>query len=101
VMVANPRACPSFRSRPDEAQQNDQIDAGVLNSLPCICPLNPGSGPRGHAGLGTRGAALGSWWDADGGENRQHAAGLSKAIPAVVRRDLARSLRAQNGPSSV
>jgi transposase len=28
-------------------------------------------------------------------KNRQHAAGLSKAIPAVVRRDLARSLRAQ------
>jgi transposase len=28
-------------------------------------------------------------------KNRQHAAGLSQAIPAVVRRDLARSLRAQ------
>jgi len=77
--------------------KNDQIDAGVLEQFAVHMPFKPWQRPSVatlalHA-LARRLRELVEMQTAE--KNRQHAAGLSKAIPAVVRRDLARSLRAQ------
>ncbi|MDR3674840.1 MAG: IS110 family transposase [Acidobacteriota bacterium] len=97
VMVANPRAVRHFAQALMKRSKNDQIDAGVLEQFAAHMPFKPWQRPSApmlalHA-LARRLRELVEMQTAE--KNRQHAAGLSKAIPAVVRRDLARSLRAQ------
>jgi transposase len=97
VMVANPRAVRHFAHALMKRSKNDQIDAGVLEQFALHMPFKPWQRPSVamlalHA-LARRLRELVEMQTAE--KNRQHAAGLSKAIPAVVRRDLARSLRAQ------
>ena len=97
VMVANPRAVRHFAQAMMKRSKNDQIDAGVLEQFAVHMPFKPWQRPSVatlalHA-LARRLRELVEMQTAE--KNRQHAAGLSKAVPAVVRRDLARSLRAQ------
>src|SRR5208337_2777459 len=97
VMVANPRAVRHFAQAMMKRSKNDQIDAGVLEQFALHMPFKPWQRPSVavlalHA-LARRLRELVEMQTAE--KNRQHAAGLSQAIPAVVRRDLARSLRAQ------
>jgi transposase len=97
VMVANPRAVRHFAQALMRRSKNDQIDAGVLEQFALHMPFKPWPRPSVamlslHV-LARRLRELVEMQTAE--KNRQHAAGLSQAIPAVVRRDLARSLRAQ------
>ncbi len=97
VMVANPRAVRHFAQALMKRSKNDQIDAGVLEEFAAHMPFKAWPRPSPtvlalHA-LARRLRELVEMQTAE--KNRQHAAGLSQAIPAVVRRDLARSLRAQ------
>ena len=97
VMVANPRAVRHFAQAMMQRSKNDQIDAGVLEQFALHMPFKPWQRPSVatlalHA-LARRLRELVEMQTAE--KNGQHAAGVSKAIPAVVRRDLARSLRAQ------
>ncbi len=97
VMVANPRAVRHFAQAMMKRSKNDQIDAGVLEQFALHMPFQPWPRPSVamlalHA-LARRLQELVEMQTAE--KNRQHAAGLSQAIPAVVRRDLARSLRVQ------
>jgi transposase len=97
VMVANPRAVRHFAQAMMKRSKNDQIDAGVLEQFALHMPFKPWQRPSVAAlalhALARRLRELVEIQTAE--KNRQHAAGASKAIPAVVRRDLARSLRAQ------
>ena len=97
VMVANPRAVRHFATALMKRSKNDQIDAGVLEQFAARMPFQPWQRPSLatlalHA-LARRLRELVEIQTAE--KNRQHAAGLSQAIPGVVKRDLARSLRAQ------
>jgi transposase len=97
VMVANPRAVRHFAHALMKRSKNDQIDAGVLEQFALHMPFKPWQRPSVamlalHA-LARRLRELVEMQTAE--KNRQHAAGLSQATPAVVRRDLARSLGAQ------
>ncbi len=97
VMVANPRAVRHFATALMKRSKNDQIDAGVLEEFAARMPFQPWPRPAPttlalHA-LARRLAELVEMQTAE--KNRQHAAELSQAIPAAIRRDLARSLRAQ------
>jgi transposase len=97
VMVANPRAVRHFAHALMKRSKNDQIDAGVLEQFAVHMPFKPWPRPSVarlalHA-LARRLRELVEMQTAE--KNRQHAAGLSQATPAVVRRDLARSLGAQ------
>ncbi|HKM80014.1 MAG TPA: IS110 family transposase [Candidatus Acidoferrum sp.] len=97
VMVANPRAVRHFAQAMMKRSKNDQIDAGVLEQFAAHMPFRSWQRPSPTAlalhALARRLRELVEMQTAE--KNRQHAAGLSQAIPAVVRRDLARSLRAQ------
>lgn len=97
VMVANPRAVRHFARALMQRSKNDQIDAAVLEQFAAHMPFKPWPRPSvallGLHALARRLRELVEMQTAE--KNRQHAAGLSQAIPAVVRRDLARSLRAQ------
>jgi transposase len=97
VMVANPRAVRHFAHALMKRSKNDPIDAGVLEEFAARMPFQPWPRPSPTAlalhALARRLRELVQMQTAE--KNRQHAAGLSQAIPAVVRRDLARSLRAQ------
>jgi len=98
VMVANPRAVRHFAHALMQRSKNDPIDAGVLEQFAARMPFRPWQRPSPTAlalhALARRLRELVEMQTAE--KNRQHAAGLSQAIPAVVRRDLARSLRAQH-----
>jgi transposase len=97
VMVANPRAVRHFAHALMRRSKNDPLDAGVLEEFAARMPFQPWVRPSPTAlalhALARRLRELVEMQTAE--KNRQHAAGLSQAIPAVVRRDLARSLRAQ------
>ena len=97
VMVANPRAVRHYALALMKRSKNDQIDAGVLEQFAAHMPFMPWQRPSVamlalHA-LARRLRELVEMQTAE--KNRQHAAGLSQAIPALVRRDLERSLRTQ------
>jgi transposase len=98
VMVANPRAVRNFAKALMQRSKNDPLDAGVLEEFAARMPFQPWRRPSPSAlalhALARRLRELVEMQTAE--KNRQHAAGLSQAIPAVVRRDLARSLRAQD-----
>ena len=97
VMVANPRAVRHFATALMKRSKSDPVDAGVLEEFAGRMPFRawPRPSPAALAlhALARRLRELVEIQTAE--KNRQHAAGLSQATPAVVRRDLARSLRAQ------
>lgn len=97
VMVANPRAVRHFATALMQRSKNDQIDAGVLEQFAARMPFQAWQRPSPVAlalhALARRLQELVEMQTAE--KNRQQAAEVSRAIPAVVRRDLARSLRAQ------
>lgn len=97
VMVANPRAVRHFASALMRRSKTDPLDSEVLADFASRMPFRPWTAPslaalQLHA-LARRIATLVQMQTAE--KNRQHAAGLSPALPAAVRRDLARSVRAQ------
>ena len=97
LMVANPRAVRHFAHALMQRSKNDPIDAGVLEEFAARMPFQAWVRPSAAAlalhALARRLRELVEMQTAE--KNRQHAAGLSQAIPSLVRRDLARSLRAQ------
>jgi transposase len=97
VRVANPRAVRHFATALMQRSKNDQIDAGVLEEFAARMPFQPWTRPSPAAlALHALARRLGELVQMQTAEkNRQHAAELSPAIPAAIRRDLARSLRAQ------
>jgi len=97
VMVANPRAVRHFATALMQRSKNDQLDAGVLEQFAARMPFQPWTRPSPAAlALHALARRLGQLVEMQTAEkNRQHAAELSPAIPAAIRRDLARSLRAQ------
>jgi len=97
VMVANPRAVRHFAYALMKRSKNDPIDAGVLAEFAARMPFRPWARPSPAAlalhALARRLRELVEMQAAE--KNRLHAARLSQAIPAAVRRDLQRSLRTQ------
>lgn len=94
LMVANPRAVRHFAQALMRRSKTDPIDAGVLVEFAARMPFQPWVRPTPAAlalhAVARRLRELVEMQTAE--KNRQHAAGLSEAIPAAVRRDLARSL---------
>ena len=97
VMVANPRAVRHFAHALMKRSKDDQIDAGVLEQFAVPMPFKPWQRPSmAMLALHALARRLRERVEMQTAEkNGQHAAGLSQATPPVVRRDLARSLRAQ------
>jgi transposase len=97
VMVANPRAVRNFAKALMQRSKNDPIDAGVLEEFAARMPFQAWQPPSPTAlALHALTRRLHDRVEILAAEkNRQHAAGLSQTIPATVRRDLARSVRAQ------
>jgi len=97
VMVANPRAVRHFAHALMRRSKSDPIDATVLEQFAARMPFQAWKPPSAAAlalhALARRLRELVQIQTAE--KNRQHAAGLSQTIPTAVRRDLARSLRAQ------
>jgi len=97
VMVANPRAVRHFAQALMKRSKSDPIDATVLEEFAARMPFQVWKPPSPAAlalhALARRLRELVEIQTAE--KNRQHAAGLSETIPTPVRRDLARSLRAQ------
>ena len=97
VMVANPRAVRHFAHALMKRSKSDPLDAGVLEEFAARMPFQAWQRPSPAAlalhALARRLRELVEMQTAE--KNRQHAAGLSETIPTAVRRDLARSLRAQ------
>jgi len=97
VMVANPRAVRHFAHALMKRSKSDPIDATVLEEFAARMPFQAWKPPSAaslalHA-LARRLRELVEIQTAE--KNRQHAAGLTQTTPTAVRRDLARSLRAQ------
>ena len=97
VMVANPRAVRHFATALMKRSKSDPVDAGVLEEFAARMPFRAWSRPSPAAlalhALARRLHELVEIQTAE--KNRQHAAGISETTPTAVRRDLARSLRAQ------
>ena len=97
VMVANPRAVRHFAQALMKRSKNEPIDAGVLEEFAARMPFRAWKPPSAAAlalhALARRLRELVEIQTAE--KNRQHAAGLTETTPTAVRRDLARSLRAQ------
>lgn len=95
VMMANPRAVRHFSQALMKRSKSDPLDAGVLEEFAARMPFQPWPRPAAPAlalhALARRLRELVEMQTAE--KNRQHAFGLSTAIPAALRRDLARSLR--------
>jgi transposase len=96
VMVANPRAVRNFAKAMMQRSKSDRLDAGVLREFGGV-RFKRWTPPSGNAlklwALARRLEALTHLNVAE--KNRRHAAGVSAAIPASVRRSIARSLRFQ------
>ena len=97
VMVANPRAVRHFATALMKRSKSDPLDAAVLEEFAARMPFQAWPRPSSAAlALHALARCLRELVEIQAAEkNRQHAAGLSRTIPTVVRRDLARSLRAQ------
>jgi len=97
VMVANPRAVRHFANALMQRSKSDPLDAAVLEEFAARMPFQAWQRPSSAAlalhALARRLRELVEIQTAE--KNRQHAAGLSQTTPSAVRRDLARSLRAQ------
>lgn len=95
VMVANPRAVRHFAQAMMQRSKNDQLDAEVLREFAMRMPFRGWTRPTENQlelwSIARRLEALTAQRAAE--KNRQHAAGLSRAVPAVVRQEIANSLR--------
>jgi transposase len=95
VMVANPRAVRHFAQAMMQRSKNDQLDAVVLWEFAARMPFTAWVRPEKNTlalwALARRLEALTKQGTAE--KNRRHAAGVSQAIPACVRRSIARTLR--------
>jgi len=94
VMVANPRAVRHFAQAMMRRSKNDSLDAVVLREFAARMPFTPWVRPEKNAlelwAIARRLEALTKQCAAE--KNRQHAAGVSRAIPSCVRRSVARTL---------
>ena len=97
VMVANPRAVRHFGQALLQRSKNDQLDAVVLREFVHRMPFQPWHPPSGAAlkltSVARRLEALTDMLAAE--KNRLHAASLSQALPAIIRRDIQRSIQTQ------
>jgi transposase len=95
VMVANARAVRHFAQAMMQRSKNDQLDAVVLREFAARMPFRRWTRPTENTlalwAIARRLEALTAQRAAE--KNSQHAAGLSQAVPAVVRREIAQSLR--------
>lgn len=94
IMVANPRAVRHFASALMQRSKSDRLDAVVLREFAARMPFRRWAAPSPTAfalcALARRLATLTEQCAAE--KNRLHAARLSAAIPAAVRRDIQRSI---------
>jgi transposase len=97
VMVANPRAVRHFGQALLQRSKNDQLDSVVLRQFAERMPFQPWHPPSAAAlqlvSVARRLEALTDMLAAE--KNRLHAASLSEAIPAIIRRDIQRSIQTQ------
>ena len=95
VMVANPRAIRHFAQALMERNKNDRVDAGVLQEFAARMPFEPWQPPsRPALHLCALARRLEAITDLCAGEkNRLHASAAAQALPAILRRDLERSIR--------
>lgn len=95
LMVANPRAVRNFAKAMMQRSKSDQLDAVVLWEFAARMPFQAWVRPTANTlalwAIARRLEVLTVQRTAE--KNRQHAAHVSEAIPAVVRREIARSLR--------
>ena len=97
VMVANPRAVRHFAQAMMQRSKNDQLDAVVLCEFAARMPFVSWRPPSASAlkliAVARRLEALTDVLAAE--KNRRHAASLSQALPSIIRRDIERSIQAQ------
>ena len=95
LMVANPRAIRHFANASMQRSKNDQLDAVVLWEFAARMEFQAWARPDEHSlalwGMARRLQALRKQRVAE--KNRQHAVGVSQAIPECVRKSVARTLR--------
>jgi transposase len=94
-MIANPRSVRNFARAMMQRSKTDKLDAIVLREYAARMPFEPWRPPSPQAlhlmAIAHRIQALTRMITAE--KNRLHAASLSRALPAVVRHDLARSIQ--------
>jgi len=97
VMVANPRAVRHFAQAMMQRSKTDLLDAEVLRQFAVRMPFQAWRPPSPTAlklmAVARRLEALTEILAAE--KNRRHAASLSQALPAIVRRDVERSIQTQ------
>jgi transposase len=97
VMVANPRAVRHFAHALMQRSKTDRLDAEVLRQFATRMPFQAWRPPSAAAlklvAVARRLEALTDMLTAE--KNRRHAASLSQALPAIVRRDVERSIQNQ------
>ncbi len=97
VMVANPRAVRHFAQAMMQRSKTDRLDAEVLRQFAARMPFLAWRPPSAAAlklvAVARRLEALTDMLAAE--KNRRHAASLSEALPALVRRDVERSIQTQ------
>ncbi len=95
LMVANPRSVRNFARAMMQRSKTDRLDAAVLREYAARMPFEPWRRPSPQAlkltAVTHRIEALTHMIAAE--KNRLHAASLSRALPELVRRDLARSIQ--------
>lgn len=95
VMVANPRAVRHFATALMQRSKNDQLDAVVLCEfaarMPFVAWRPPSPAALKLVAVARRLEALTDMLAAE--KNRLHAASLSAALPAIIRRDVQRSIQ--------
>lgn len=97
LMVANPRAVRHFATALMQRSKNDQLDAAVLREfaarMPFVAWRPPSAAALKLVAVARRLEALTDMMAAE--KNRRHAASLSQALPAIIRRDVERSIQTQ------
>jgi transposase len=97
VMVANPRAVRHFAKAMLQRSKNDQLDSVVLREFAARMDFQawrpPSASALKLASVARRLEALTDMMAAE--KNRLHAASLSEALPAIIRRDIERSIQTQ------
>ena len=97
LMVANPRAVRHFAHALMQRSKTDRLDAEVLRQfaarMPFVAWRPPSAATLQLVAVARRLEALTDMLTAE--KNRLHAASLSAALPAIVRRDIERSIQNQ------
>ncbi len=97
VMVANPRAVRHFATALMQRSKNDQLDSVVLREFAARMEFEAWRPPSATAlklmSVARRLEALTDMLVAE--RNRAHAASVSEALPAIIRRDIQRSIQTQ------